>query len=476
MPQAQPFPFFTRSFIVAALLSLPFIFSNCNDTGTSPYAPEIRYKIRAIGATKNQAVTPDSVLITGLGAISGYSAIPALPSGMILNPITGVISGNPSESSACANYDVVASGPRGQGKDTLTICVSDNAHRYRVNKGPYAPVITYTSLGISAVKNTAIIPDSVVDSLGGAITSYSVSPALPAGMMLNAQSGVISGTPTDTISSKLYVVSATGPSGTGVMHLGICIAQDNAHTCNANVDPPWISYFSNDGTKGPGFMWASPNAPLDSLVPDITYSGIITGYSVSPDLPTGVSLNPATGVISGTPAAAMVATGYQITANGPFGTDSETVYIGVYSGAYPFDLLVKGKLRFREVCAECHGSEAMGGRVPLPLYHSDFLMLDKHRPIRIQMLGLPNFVDTATTIYVRGNPYSNSMPPQGGGDSDIAGVLTFVRAFFNGATDIVAVQEVANVRDSLQQVCPEAHQRNVNNTSPFDCDPSWVVP
>ncbi len=241
------------------------LFNSCNDSGTSPYAPGIAYKHAAISAFKGQAIAPDTVTTTASGAINGYSAVPALPAGITLNAGTGVISGTPTAASPCANYVITASGPSGEGKDTVAVCVSDSAHTYRANRGPIAPVITYKALGISAVKNVAIAPDSVVDSLGGAITSYSVSPSLPTGLTLNAQTGIISGIPTDTGSSKPYTVTATGPSGTGVVHVGICVAKDNAHACNADINPPVISYFSNDGTKGPGFMWTSPGkAPASS--------------------------------------------------------------------------------------------------------------------------------------------------------------------------------------------------------------------
>jgi hypothetical protein len=50
-------------------------------------------------------------------------------------------------------------------------------------------------------------------SVSGTVTSYSVSPALPAGLALNATTGVISGTPTAAAPNTNYVVQASNTSG-----------------------------------------------------------------------------------------------------------------------------------------------------------------------------------------------------------------------------------------------------------------------
>src|SRR5258708_24853340 len=57
------------------------------------------------------------------------------------------------------------------------------------------PALTYATTNAVYTKGAAITPDAPTNS-GGAATSYSVAPALPAGLSLNATTGVISGTPT----------------------------------------------------------------------------------------------------------------------------------------------------------------------------------------------------------------------------------------------------------------------------------------
>src|SRR4051812_3771068 len=87
-----------KGFSLTGLASLlaAGLFSSCNDTGTSPYAPVIQYKSTAISAVKNTKIAPDSVTLTG-GAVSGYSVSPALPTGLALDGVTGVISGTPTQ-------------------------------------------------------------------------------------------------------------------------------------------------------------------------------------------------------------------------------------------------------------------------------------------------------------------------------------------------------------------------------------------
>ena len=66
------------------------------------------------------------------------------------------------------------------------------------------------------VKDVAITPNPPF-STGGTVTSYRVSPALPAGLSLNAATGVISGTPTALAATAGYeVTGSNGAGGTSV--------------------------------------------------------------------------------------------------------------------------------------------------------------------------------------------------------------------------------------------------------------------
>ena len=76
---------------------------------------------------------------------------------------------------------------------------------------PPPSALSYTPSSASGTVGTAIT--SLNPSVTGTVTSYSVSPALPFGLSLDASSGVISGTPTAVSASASYTVTATNGTG-----------------------------------------------------------------------------------------------------------------------------------------------------------------------------------------------------------------------------------------------------------------------
>src|SRR5207237_8604143 len=72
--------------------------------------------------------------------------------------------------------------------------------------------LTYSTNPATYTKGTAITANSPTSS-GGAVISYGVSPALPAGLSLNTTTGVISGTPTALAPTAGYTVTATNTGG-----------------------------------------------------------------------------------------------------------------------------------------------------------------------------------------------------------------------------------------------------------------------
>jgi hypothetical protein len=121
-----------------------------------------------------------------------------LPAGLNLNPSTGVISGTPSVATPTASYTVTATNSGGSTNAVLSITVNDatpTSLAYLINPAIY-------------IQGTAI-PANNPTSSGGAVVSYSVLPALPAGLTLNPVTGIISGTPTAVTPASNYSVTAT---------------------------------------------------------------------------------------------------------------------------------------------------------------------------------------------------------------------------------------------------------------------------
>jgi uncharacterized repeat protein (TIGR01451 family) len=237
------------------------------------------------------AITDNTPTSTG-GAVVSYSVAPALPTGLSLNSSTGVISGTPSAIYANATYTITATNSGGNTTANVDI---------RVNDGPPTS-ISYSTNPAVYVKNTFITVNTP-SVTGGTPTGYSVAPGLPNGLTINPTTGVISGAPTTVQGANTYTITVSNANGS--TNVGVSIT--------VNDLPPYgLNYSQNPVTYIVG-------SPITNNIPTVTY-GAISSYSVSPSLPSGLSLNGSTGEISGTPSSAAPHTTYTVTANGPNGS------------------------------------------------------------------------------------------------------------------------------------------------------------
>ena len=264
------------------------------------------------------------------GTVTSYSVSPALPAGLSLSATTGIISGTPTTVTASASYTVTAANSGGSATATLTITVNAAA----VATAPAAPAgLAYTP-GNAVYTVGVRIPENVPSSAGGAPTSYSVTPALPAGLSLSTNaitligsaSGIISGTPTAASAATTYTVTASNASGSTTAMLTITV---NA----ADLSPAGLAYSTPAPVYAAG-VTITPDLPSTSST-----GGAPTSYSVSPDLPAGLSLDPVSGIVSGSPSAPSstivppppsTAT-YTVTASNAAGSITAPLTITIYS-------------------------------------------------------------------------------------------------------------------------------------------------
>lgn len=85
-------------------------------------------------------------------------------------------------------------------------------------------------------------------STGGAATTYAISPTLPAGLALNATTGVLSGTPTASLPRALYTVTASNAVGstTATLTLGV-----SAPIATFSVGPDVTLNYPNNPNQPP---------------------------------------------------------------------------------------------------------------------------------------------------------------------------------------------------------------------------------
>lgn len=155
---------------------------------------------------------------------------------------------------------------------------------------------------------------ALTPTVTGAVTSYAVSPALPTGLSLNVSSGVISGSPTAVSPATTYTVTASNGTGSTMGEVSITVV--------AAVAAPMVSYPSLAYTFTAGTA---------ANISAVSTGGAVSSWSVTPSLPTGLTLSTTTGAITGTPTAVSLPASYVVTAENSGGTYKVGVTLQVVS-------------------------------------------------------------------------------------------------------------------------------------------------
>ena len=143
---------------------------------------------------------------------------------------------------------------------------------------------------------------------GGAASGFGISPTLPAGLSIDPVTGTISGTPATASPSTEFTINAsftTGPDQEATLDLSVLA---NSILIGYSTSP--ASHIVE--------VSITPNTPQ-------VLGGTPNSYAVSPPLPTGLILDPLTGVITGTPSSLTAAADYTITAS--FSGEPDSIFL-----------------------------------------------------------------------------------------------------------------------------------------------------
>jgi hypothetical protein len=158
-----------------------------------------------IRAIKNNEITSTDTIIVndnyGRQVSASFSISPELPNGLELNSTTGVISGIPTTNQINTEYSMIA-----------TFGSFNDNFFFNIAIATPPIIITNHPINQNFALNTEITPTPALitnDSSNEVIpATYSISPTLPEGLLLDSSNGIISGTPTVIQESTQYTITA----------------------------------------------------------------------------------------------------------------------------------------------------------------------------------------------------------------------------------------------------------------------------
>ncbi|MEW6644196.1 MAG: putative Ig domain-containing protein [Pseudomonadota bacterium] len=316
-------------------------------TATTPTPLTVVAPVTATQAIASKTLTQSAAAtsftpVTGSGGTAplSYSVSPPLPSGLSMSSATGAITGTPTVASVATTYTVTVT--------DATSATATNTFSLTVNS---AVTATQSVASKTLTQNAAATPFTPVTGGGGTTPyTYGISPSLPAGLSFNTTTGQVTGTPTATSGTTTYTVTVTDANnGTATNTFAL--------TVNSAVT----------ATQAVASKTLTQNVAATSFTP-VTGGGGTTplAYTISPPLPSGLTISSSTGAITGTPTVTTGATTYTVTVtDANNGTASNTFTLTVNGALTATQAIASTTLTVNHAASPFTPVTGSGGTSPL---------------------------------------------------------------------------------------------------------------
>jgi hypothetical protein len=267
-----------------------------------------KFKIEVIAApsftlavASEQIAINSSIALFGLTPTGGttvtYSVSPQLPAGVSLDSQTGLVSGTPVAPQPLTAYTITATNITGQESHTYSLQVIA------------APDFSLSATSERLPKNNQI-SGYTINSSGGQTSIFSITPSIPNGTVFNTTTGLLSGTPTLPQGPTEYTIIGTNIAGSMAKTFSLEVTNPPVFTLSTSA----VSVFLGDSVVSYSINSAG---------------SLITSFALDQPLPAGLVLDPATGLLSGTPTASQPLTTYTLTGTNSIGSVSESFTLTV---------------------------------------------------------------------------------------------------------------------------------------------------
>ena len=250
------------------------------------------YAPNSVVMTRGEAADTVAAVFGNDGVAEAWAISPALPAG--LNFSNGAITGTPEVNMTATVFTIYANNSGGSAAAYLTITVLE----------PVA-IVAYVPENITLTRGESNA--SIVPLLGGGmVETWSITPALPDGLIFD--NGSITGVPLVNSTSITYTVSAQNTGGMAYAYLNLTV-----------VEPIAVLSLNHS------FLLTRGETYLNATVSNT--GGQVASWSIEPALPAGVNLWH--GILYGTPKVNLTLTTFTLWANNSGGSANLTFTLEV---------------------------------------------------------------------------------------------------------------------------------------------------